>query len=303
MPQKRLPSRRASYAFDLTLGFIISSLFCLIIGSFLGQILQLPYGLLTRFVFSFTAIVYVIDLIKFAPKSKPVSRKKINPFSYFTIGPYRRFFKLTGGSKLFSSLWAKSIIVLAVITIPLSLYIIEQLESKSFLYNSKLVLAEMPESFSGLNNCRELDECPNKFRDVADVIRSYALTPGAKGYVMIISKDNGKYNSIASKGKDSVFLAAKSRARGIGVEEDPVSTATFEPLFNRDFSQLVSAFKSEAESTVAIASIRKYGRDSYRLFRSLHPVSINGKRMVVYIASSQDFLMTPMQKYFLQQAN
>ena len=92
MPQKRLPSRRASYAFDLTLGFIISSLFALVIGSFLGQFLFLQYGLALRIAFAFTAVVCIVDLIKFIPSSKPEANDKINPFSYYTIGPYRRFF-------------------------------------------------------------------------------------------------------------------------------------------------------------------------------------------------------------------
>ena len=285
------------------LGFIISSLFALVIGSFLGQFLFLQYGLALRIAFAFTAVVYIVDLIKFIPSSKPETNDKINPFSFYTIGPYRRFFKLVATDKLFSGAWIKLIIFLGAISIPLSAYVIEQLEAKSFLNNSQIVVAEMSDSFSDLADCKKLEECPKDFRDIVDVIRSYALPPSAKGYVMVVSKDDGIYRTIASEGKDRLFLAAKRAVRQAGTIEDPVSVTTFEPLFNQDFSQLMSAFKSKDQGAVTTISISTYRRNTSRLFRSMHPIDINGRRMVIYITSSQDFLLSPMQKNFLQQAS
>jgi len=250
----------------------------------------------------FTVIVYIIDLVRYSPRSESGSGKEINRFQYFTLGPYQRFFAVANSKNMFSPL-AKLVIVLIFISIPLSLYIIERLESQAFLGNSEVVVTEMSDSFSDLKDCKKLDDCPKEFEDLANVIRSYAMPSGANGYVMIVSKDNGIYKVIASEGKD--WLLRRSSPSPVGLKEDtPLSSSTFEPLFNRDFSQLTSTFKSDGNSSIEIASIDTYMRGrSYRLFRSLHPVSVSGKRMVVYITSGQDFLLTPLQKRLVRQAS
>ncbi len=303
--QKRLPSRRASYALELALGFIVSVVFCLLVGSLLGSSVSLPPFLLGRIAIMFTVIVYIIDLVRYSPRSESGSGKEINRFQYFTLGPYQRFFAVANSKNMFSPL-AKIVIVLIFISIPLSLYIIERLESQAFLGNSEVVVTEMSDSFSDLKDCKKLDDCPKEFEDLANVIRSYAIPSGAKGYAMIVSKDNGIYKAIASEGRDELFRI-HPRLKPIGSKEDPpLSSSIFKPLFNRDFSQLISTFKSDGNSSIEIASIDTFGRSSRlkhlpRFFRSLHPVSVNGKRMVVYITSGQDFLLTPLQKRFSRQ--
>ena len=299
--QKRLPSRRASYAFNLAVGFIVSVVFCLVVGSLLGSSVSLPPFLLGRIAIIFTVIVYIIDLIRFRPSREPGSGKEINSFQYFTLGPYQRFFAFANSKNMFSPL-AKLVIVLFLISIPLSLYIIERLESQAFLGNSEVVVAEMSDTFSHLKGCKKLDDCPKEFEDLANVIRSYAIPSGVRGYAMIVSKDNGIYKAITSEGKNRLFRNPPT-VKPIGSKEGtdfPLLSSTFKPIFNRDFSQLISAFKSDGNSSIEIASIDTFGRSS-RLFRSLHPVSVNGKTMVVYITSGQDFLLSPLQKRLARQ--
>ena len=82
--------------------------------------------------------------------------------------------------------------------------------------------------------------------------------------------------AMTSEGKDKLFRIPP-QLKPIGSKEDPLLSSS---IFNRDFSWLISAFKYGGNSSIEVASIDSFGCSS-RLFRSLHPVSINGKTMVV----------------------
>ncbi len=131
-------------------------------------------------------LLYIINLIRVRSSREPSSVNEINRLQYFTLSPYQRFFAFANSKNIFLPL-AKLVIVLFLIRNPLSLYIIERLESQAFLGNLEVANAEMFGTFLDLKGCKKLDDSPKEFGDLANAIRSYVIPSGVKGYAMIVS--------------------------------------------------------------------------------------------------------------------
>lgn len=296
---KILPKNKKQYAVDLVIGFFLAIFVALVASSILSVFLSLPVAIVNKAVILFTLVAFVVDLIRFKPSKENANEEEINKFFYFTFGPYGRL--LYGIGKPWQP-WMKAGAVLLIACVPVLMFTIDKLDSQAFLRNSNTAVAELAGSFSGLEECHTLSKCPEEYEKIAKVVRSYAIPRGAEGFVMVISKDNGIYRAISTEGAQ-IFSSRGYAPQPIPAanknDKQAVIIRNFEPLFNQDFSQVISAFQT-GRNSVEIARINTYKRSDSRLFRSLHKVNIKEHSIMIYIASDQGFLFTPRQEFFLQ---
>lgn len=295
-----LPTTKRQYAVDLSIGFFIATCAALVAGGVTSTFLSLPAAMINQILVLLTAVAFVADLIRFKPGMAVDDKVEINKFFYFTFGPYHRLFN---GVKKTWHPWIRAGLVVLIACVAGLTVAFEKLDSQAFLKNSNTVVSEIAESLSALDGCQTLGKCPQEYDKTAKIVRSYAIPRGADGFVMIISKDNGVYRAIVTEGAQvfsSRRYALPPLSSANGDDKQAVVIHDFEPLFNQDFGQVVSTFRTGGNS-VEIARINTYERNDSRLYRSLHRVDVGGRPVIIYIASNQGFLFTPRQEFFLQQ--
>lgn len=291
---RRFPKTKLQYGIDLAIGFILSVIGLIFLSS-IGEILSLPFIFTFRITFLIAASAFTVDLIRFKPGQDNDKNESASKLIYFTLGPYIRFFSMTKKSW---QPWIFSAIALLIVGIPVLLLVLERFESQAFLKNSDSVVAEVSDLASDLKDCQTLEKCPEKYFQFAKVIKSYSIPQISEGFVTIVSKDNGIYKTIRTPG----FPRAFSRRPALNNQEvvkEQIPIDNFEPLFNRDFTQVVETFRPDSISRVEITGVKNYRSNTSRVFRSLHRIDINGHPLVIYIASDQGFLFNPREQHLI----
>jgi hypothetical protein len=288
---KPIPETRLGYFFDSLVGFTITAIACSITVTYVAALLGLNAAQALPTIFAIILFIYGVDNIMFSLGFKSNSESLVNKFSYFILGPYLRF------AQIFSKGQIKAKIVLIAggsiaCTIISGFFVLDGFKGQAFLSSSDFVVAQSSPAFMELKQCSSLSQCPQDYKDVAQLIRTYAIPANSNGFVQIVSYEKGVFKAILSDGNEYFNRRVSPPNRAAEAE-------TFRPIFNKDFEQVVAMFNSNKKSSVEL--VVDFSRSGWanhgngRFWRSLHRISANGNKFVVYIISNEDFLLTPRQ--------
>ena len=294
---KRLPRTRKGYLFNSLIGFCLSCLLWIVLIQVFAGVLGFNQEQVIRFALGLSSVVYIIDNINFQPPQTEAPDTHISSFAYFVTGPYTRVARsFKNGQWAYVIALFSLLVVLVLVGI---MGLLDHMKARAFLKNSDFVVKQSEPALQVMKQCKALEDCPQDFENLAKIIHSYAIPETSYGFVRIISYDDAAYKAISSS-SDARFTM---RARPLPPpgSKNEIDIETFRPMVNKDFEQLVNTFQEPHQSSVELARIASSSWSGDRFMRSLHYVNNNGRPLVVYIASNEDYSLTPAQQKRMSQ--